>query len=521
MFIIMYYDKYLKYKNKYLLLKNQIGGETFCDKAYKNILGTCWAVAIQTIFTFGQATSENLKKIMKSFNLQNKSIFINNKIQEVISNPQLNDFFSHDILDDKKHIFLKNILDKFIDRYYSKVFEINNLEKPKEIDDRKNPERCELVIADNFKKLFDNIFKNDTYGGIIISHFLFANLLSLFYLGYKVSFRNYYDNFQSINFDVKNDLGILITIDGHVCCLYICDGQQKYYNDNDKKVYNCQWIEILNSTNNLYVEINENLRLIDYNLYDKKHKLKKVKFLTVISKYTTDSTLDTDIKKILESNYSMIIDRDLQFTIGSFFQSGNSITQDKKKAIQLYRLAAAQGHTTAQLNLGLMYSNGDGVVQDKAEAVRLYRLAADQGYAIAQFNLGRMYYKGEGVTQDKAEALKWYRLSAEQGNKFAQFNLGYMFNIGDGVAQDKAEAVKWYHLAAENGYTVAQFNLGRMYYVGDGVAQNKTEAIKWYRLAAEQGYAHALSNLGRMYYLGDGVVQDIAEAERLFSIIPK
>ena len=64
----MYYDKYIKYKKKYLQLKNQIGGKEFCDRAYRNILGTCWAVAIQTIFTFGKATSGDLKSVMTTFN---------------------------------------------------------------------------------------------------------------------------------------------------------------------------------------------------------------------------------------------------------------------------------------------------------------------------------------------------------------------------------------------------------------------------------------------------------------------
>jgi hypothetical protein len=38
-----YLYKYLKYKNKYLQLKNQSGGVPFCAKAYVNREGTCWA----------------------------------------------------------------------------------------------------------------------------------------------------------------------------------------------------------------------------------------------------------------------------------------------------------------------------------------------------------------------------------------------------------------------------------------------------------------------------------------------
>jgi hypothetical protein len=46
------------------------------------------------------------------------------------------------------------------------------------------------------------------------------------------------------------------------------------------------------------------------------------------------------------------------------------------------------------------------VRQDHAEAVKWYRLAADQGHATAQSNLGVKYENGEGVRQDHAEAVK-------------------------------------------------------------------------------------------------------------------
>ena len=83
----MYYDKYLKYKNKYIQLKNQVGGKEFCDKAYKNVFGTCWAVDIQTIFTFGQATSKALQEVMTSFNFYTKNKFINERIKYFQDHP--------------------------------------------------------------------------------------------------------------------------------------------------------------------------------------------------------------------------------------------------------------------------------------------------------------------------------------------------------------------------------------------------------------------------------------------------
>ena len=64
----MYYNKYLKYKKKYLQLKNQLGGDPFCEKVYNNRSGTCWAVAIQTLLTFGQATSDALREKITTIN---------------------------------------------------------------------------------------------------------------------------------------------------------------------------------------------------------------------------------------------------------------------------------------------------------------------------------------------------------------------------------------------------------------------------------------------------------------------
>jgi hypothetical protein len=386
----MYYNKYLIYKKKYLQLKNQVGGEDFCDKAYENLLGTCWAVDIQTMITFGQATSKALQEVMTSFNFYTKNKFINERIKYFKDNLSFIDLYIVKILDDSKSIFLKNILDKFIDRYHSKVLNFKNPKAPEILDHYKNKGRCELVIAQNFKKLFNYpilTINADSYEADVLSQFLFANLLSLFFLNHKVSFTNHYDNFNLINFDINNDLGIIIQIESHYCCLYICDGKQKFYNDNNKIVYDCEWIKLLKTTNTLYVEKDKNLSFINYDAHPNKQNLKKVKYLTVISKHNRDSDLDKEIKNILKNNYSSIKDRELQFLIGFKFENGLGVAEDKAEAMRWYRLAAAQGYAAAQNNLGWMFDNGLGVAEDKAEAVRWYRLAAAQGYAAAQINL--------------------------------------------------------------------------------------------------------------------------------------
>ena len=73
--------------------------------------------------------------------------------------------------------------------------------------------------------------------------------------------------------------------------------------------------------------------------------------------------------------------------------------------------------------VGACYYEGWGVAQDYADAVRLYRLAADQGHASAQCSMGEMFEYGEGVTKDTEEAVRLIRLAAEQGVALASMHL--------------------------------------------------------------------------------------------------
>lgn len=66
-----------------------------------------------------------------------------------------------------------------------------------------------------------------------------------------------------------------------------------------------------------------------------------------------------------------------------------------------------------------MYRNGSGVLENHQAAVKWYRLAAEQGHASAQSELGGMYARGEGVPEDYVQAYAWYILAAAQGEQHA------------------------------------------------------------------------------------------------------
>jgi hypothetical protein len=441
----MDYYKYIKYKTKYLNLKydnNQYGGGIVpCDKGYTNVFGTCWAVSIMMILSSGHLTSDPLNETMKLFQKGNGSVtaikgniekFIEQQIKDVQSNTELTNAFAHyKIFEEDKIDFLKDILRTFIERYYNKFMNIQFTTKPLGyIDPNTNKQRCEYRIANDFQKLFDlshSIERKSGFREFIYGQYLFCNLLSIFFLDYKVSFRNYYNNFSSIVFDDENDLGILISIKEHVCCLFICNGE-KFYNDNDKKIYNCNWKKILQqgtTGRQLYI-IEGCLEFID-DIKTYKGDIKKISkvfYLTVISKHTKeDTTLDIDIKRLLEfKELDKIKDMEIQEFVGEHYYNKHQIDE----AWTFYDLAADQGYYLSQYNLGIMLFTGEGGKGNHYLAREYFKLAANQGYADAQYMLGTMLYNGEGGKENHYLAREYFKLAADQGNTQAKDMLAKM-----------------------------------------------------------------------------------------------
>ena len=69
--------------------------------------------------------------------------------------------------------------------------------------------------------------------------------------------------------------------------------------------------------------------------------------------------------------------------------NGCGVTEDKKKATELYQRASDMDNSDAMNNLGTCYMKGCGVIEDKKKAVELYQSASGMGDAAAMNNLGR------------------------------------------------------------------------------------------------------------------------------------
>ena len=102
-----------------------------------------------------------------------------------------------------------------------------------------------------------------------------------------------------------------------------------------------------------------------------------------------------------------------------YYEHGIGVKLDKKKAMQLCRMAADRGDAVAQSILAkLLHSE-----EKFEEAVRYFVLAANQGYTYGEHGLGVCYGNGQGTEVDLGKARCWFERAAAKGHQKAVQNL--------------------------------------------------------------------------------------------------
>ena len=166
--------------------------------------------------------------------------------------------------------------------------------------------------------------------------------------------------------------------------------------------------------------------------------------------------------------------------LASLYYQGHGVERDLKKAVSLFKEAAAVNYPPSLANLALMYSIGDGVPVDQKVALQYGQRAADSGDLQSQFNLGQAYQKGAGVPQDYEKAAFWYRKAAEAGLLQAQNEYGLLFAQGHGVPLDYVQAFAWIEMPASAGDPPSVKNRAQLLTILDTSQQQQAR-----KLAAE------------------------------------
>ena len=135
---------------------------------------------------------------------------------------------------------------------------------------------------------------------------------------------------------------------------------------------------------------------------------------------------------------------------GLFFKGING-QSDEEKALYWYKKSAELGNREANYQLGLFAETGVGMTLDFAKAVKYYRHAADLGDEKAILALARMYQYGLGVSKDLAHAAELYRSLATESNAYAQYQLAVFYYEGSLGQRLPDEGKKLLMLASSNG----------------------------------------------------------------------
>ena len=493
--LVNYENKYIKYKNKYLEIKNiiQKGGiDCKDDRVFKNILGTCWMIVIQMMLCFGDATKNDLEKELNRINKDNIDDYIKQLIE--LKRCELESFFPSaylQIANREKYLF--DLLKAFITRYSAKLDNLLTI-KPEYTKDETNKDRCERVINSNFKKLFPYYPHVSQIGGDLIEQFYLANILGIFFLQNKIYFQNHTrENYKNIIFDPTQDIGIIVFIENHGCCCFVCGSKYKFYNDNEKNINDCEWINLL-----LRLEPNEDLFVIPngivkldrkeyFDNIDRYKNYKRIQYLTVVSKRAFADNFDKQISMFFNGNYE-INDFFLLYKIGYIYYD----KQDKNKTLKYLEKSANYGFYYAQYLLGLIYESDDNLKK------HYFKLAFDNGSIQAALKLGNIYYEENNYE----DAVKYFK-TALNINSTKKKAAEWLFNIYYSIYKNYRLAMNYKSMylyieatielnnikndtklkdLADEGFVDLQFEVGEIYLTKD----NKQKAISYLIKATEK-----------------------------------
>jgi ankyrin repeat protein len=338
-----YENKYIKYKNKYIILKNQYGNgylEYRAPACYKNnkkiiecehinfnnTMGTCWMTSIFTVFLSSDSTSKCVQHI-----LNNKdSVDIYNDSKQFLIDALPTSLSSEDNIIN----LLYYIKEKFNIKLNDKLNSLN----PNPIGHELR-RQASIRTEESFAKIIYSLFEKDPptideneeilYGTEKNDQFFIVNILSSLLLKKLISFNIFKLNTKIEKKLLKNTIGILISINNHVCSFYICENNMKFCNNDE--IINYNWIKLFNVCNAL----TESKKTYNIYIHNVSTSLERGPFIYVDNKMIYfDTTLITEEEN--SSNIKFDNNDDYLYVKSFVFLTYDNITTTFKKRNSIY-----------------------------------------------------------------------------------------------------------------------------------------------------------------------------------------
>jgi serine/threonine-protein kinase len=197
-----------------------------------------------------------------------------------------------------------------------------------------------------------------------------------------------------------------------------------------------------------------------------------------------------------------------------FALTGTTCLPDGGEVGQLIQ-SCFQGKAGPCNDLGLRYERAEGVTQDQRRAAQLYRKSCDGGGAVGCYNLGVLYENGRGVEQNHVLSTQLYSRACQGGSAHGCTGLATALHIGQGIEQDAVRATTVYRQACEQGQALACGNLGTLFVDGDGMPRDLINGAAFLQRACELDAPGSCCGLAVLYLRGMGVPTDDMRARTL------
>ena len=211
--------------------------------------------------------------------------------------------------------------------------------------------------------------------------------------------------------------------------------------------------------------------------------------------------------------------------------TGWVVSPSMPMAVELWKLAADLGNSSAQVNLAILHSYGLwGVPRNDAIAATLLHFAASGGSLEAAVLLGHRHASGTGAPVSCESAAQYFEVvaassaaavSSTQGLALSVPSTGRVRFTPDLLADVKlAEAralntglVSFYENSAAQGESGAHIALGHIFLLGaKGAPQDYSRAAEHFAACAEEEEPLCATNLAFLHLHGLGVDRDVVTA---------
>lgn len=203
--------------------------------------------------------------------------------------------------------------------------------------------------------------------------------------------------------------------------------------------------------------------------------------------------------------------------VGLLYANGWGTQKDVKKALQIWKWAAARDQVDCLFELGRYYTNKSNPDYDLAAGATYFERAANYSHPASMRAYASVLEFGKGRSVNMNEAFKWYKKAADAGNSSACYSWATFMREGQGTRKDFPAAFQAYETCAKKlGNTDAMVAMAEMYAEGEGVNKDLVASLTMYKKAADAKNTEGMYGLAFAIFNGLGTQENAQKGAEIW-----